>query len=109
MAYINLSAVEEQEIFPGFRGKMIHTDNMTVAYWDIDAGCDLPEHSHFHEQVVNVLSGQLEMVIGGDNVVLGEGEVYVIPSNVVHSGKAITNCKVIDIFQPVRKDYQSKE
>ena len=106
MPYINLDHLETQEIFPGFHGKMIHTDNMTVAYWDIDEGCDLPEHSHIHEQVVNVLEGQLELIVGGDKHVLGHGDVYVIPSNVVHSGRAISDCKVIDIFQPVREDYR---
>jgi hypothetical protein len=28
-----------------------------------------------------------------------------VPPNTPHSGKAITNCKVIDCFLPVREDF----
>ncbi len=106
MALYNLENIDTKEIFPGFNGKMIHTDSMTIAYWDIDEGCELPEHSHVHEQVVNVLEGELEMTIGGETEILTHGKVFVIPSNVSHSGKALTKVKVVDVFNPVREDYR---
>ena len=33
----------------------------------------------------------------------------VLPSNVPHSGRAITDVKVIDVFQPVREDFIGAE
>lgn len=30
-----------------------------------------------------------------------------VPSNLVHSVRAITNCKVINIFYPVREDFNA--
>jgi quercetin dioxygenase-like cupin family protein len=36
---------------------------------------------------------------------LTAGQVLIIPSNVVHSGQALTPCKVLDVFNPVREDY----
>ncbi len=107
MAQHKLSDIEVQEIFPGFKGKMIHSDKMTLAYWNIDNGCILPLHSHPHEQVVNMLEGKLEMTIGNETMVLEKGDCYVIPSNVEHEGKALTDCYVLDVFSPVREDYVS--
>ena len=46
------------------------------------------------------------MIIGGEAVSLTAGMYYVIPSATVHSAVAITDCKVIDAFNPVREDYR---
>ena len=102
----NLDTIDAKEIVPGFHGKFIHSEKMTVAYWDITAGSPLPEHAHPHEQVVNVLKGTLALTVEGETQELTPGSVVVIPSNVPHSGKAVTDCKVIDVFCPVREDYQ---
>ncbi len=102
----NLNEIKEKEIIPGYHGKFIHSENMTIAYWDIVAGSPMPEHSHPHEQIANVLEGTLELTIEGMTHVLKPGSVAVIPSNVPHSGKATTHCKVIDVFYPIREEYQ---
>jgi quercetin dioxygenase-like cupin family protein len=33
------------------------------------------------------------------------GSVAVIPSNARHSGKAVTACRILDVFYPLREDY----
>lgn len=95
-----------REVFPGFHGRFVHSASMTFAYWDIDAGGKVPEHSHIHEQVVNMMEGRLELIVGGKKHTLTAGQVLVIPSHVVHSGQALTACKVLDVFSPVREDYR---
>lgn len=106
MAYYTLSDQEKREMVPGFSGRFVHTENMTFVYWDIKADAVLPDHSHPHEQVVNVIEGELEFNMGGDVRVMKPGEVAVIPGNVSHSAKGITDCSVIDVFYPVREDYK---
>lgn len=91
---------------PGFHGRLVHSDNMTFAYWTIDAGASLPEHSHMHEQVVNVITGEFELTVSGETKQLSSNEVACIPSNALHSGKAITDCYILDVFYPVREDYR---
>jgi len=95
------------EITRGFTARMIHTDNMTLAFVDVDAGAELPEHAHIHEQVTNLLEGSFELVLGGQVMLLEPGQVVVIPSNVPHSGRALTACRILDVFQPVREDFRS--
>ena len=47
------------------------------------------------------------MVIGGVSYSLTDGMYHVIPSDVPHYAVAITDCKVIDVFGPVREDYKT--
>lgn len=106
MHFKELDEIVPREILPGFWGKFIHTEKLTLAFWDIKEGSPLPEHSHIHEQVANVLEGKFELTINGQSETLTPGMVAVIPSGSVHSGKALTDCKILDIFSPVREDYR---
>jgi quercetin dioxygenase-like cupin family protein len=101
-----LKKIEPREIMPGFWGRFVHTDNMTFAYWEIKKGSSLPEHSHMHEQVVNMLEGEFEIVLEGASNHLCSGMVLPIPSHAKHAGRAITDCKILDVFYPVREDYK---
>lgn len=104
--FLHISDINAKEIVKGFHGRMIHTDQMTVAHFRIEAGSVLPEHHHVHQQVTNVISGELELTVGGLTRVCKAGDVAVIPSHVPHSGKALTDCFVLDVFQPTREDYK---
>jgi len=107
MPFIAIPTLASVEILPGFDGKFIHTQNMSLGYWNIKAGSILPEHSHIHEQVTHILEGQFEMTINGITELVEKGTVAVIPSGAKHSGKAITDCLALDVFQPVREDYKA--
>ena len=104
MQYVDLTEVHSKEVVPGFHGKFVHSQNMTTAYWDVVAGSSLAEHAHVHEQILNIVEGEFELKIEGKTLTLYSGAVVVIPSNVSHAGRAISHCKLIDIFSPVRED-----
>jgi quercetin dioxygenase-like cupin family protein len=106
MPRIELSSIPPKEIVPGYSARFIHTPNMTFSYLDVKAGAALGEHSHPHEQVAHVLEGEFELTVAGEPMRFGPGTVIVIPSNVKHSGLAITDCKLLDVFNPVREDYR---
>ena len=104
----SLDAIEERELYPGYFGKVIHTDNMTLVYWRAEAGADLPLHGHAHEQVVSVLEGQFELSASdGETRLLGLGEMAVIAGNTEHAGRAVTACRFLDVCYPVREGYAS--
>ena len=104
--FITLEEKKSKETFPGFTGRFEHTENMTLAFWDITAGSSAPEHSHSHQQVVTVREGKLELIVNGEKKVMDAGCIAVIPSNVKHSAYAVTDCKLLDVFYPVREDYR---
>ncbi|MFX0123247.1 MAG: cupin domain-containing protein [Candidatus Hodarchaeota archaeon] len=106
MSFIKLDEILEREVVPGFKGKFIHSDNVTIVHWDISEGAMLSEHNHHHEQVTNIITGELELTIEGETRVLKSGELVVVHSNIKHSGRAITDCYVIDVFYPIREDYR---
>lgn len=106
MSFIKLSDIEEREIVKGFRARFVHTDRMTCSYWQIAAGSTLPEHSHPHEQVSNIIRGRFEMTAEGETRTIEAGDVVVIPSGAKHRGRALTDCFIIDVFSPVREDYR---
>ena len=100
------AAIPVKEIVPGFFARFIHTENNTISFWEVKAGSILPLHSHMHEQSSFVLEGTFEMTIGGETQMLHPGLFAVIPSHTLHTGTAITDCKLLDVFSPVREDYR---
>ena len=108
MGFVKLSELPKLEIAEGIRGHAVTAENVTVFHAELDAGALLPAHNHVHEQVVNVIEGELELVVDGVTHHLVPGTAMVLPSNVVHSGRAVTKCRVVDVFQPVREDFAGK-
>jgi quercetin dioxygenase-like cupin family protein len=106
MSFLRIDEQRELEPIPGYKGRFIHTENMSIAFWHIEAGAVAPEHSHPHEQVVCPLEGRFEITVWGETRTLESGDVVVIAPNVVHSGRAISDCRIIDTFYPVRDDYR---
>ena len=99
-----VATLEPRELQPGHHGRFIHSKHTTHVYWQIEAGARLPEHSHPHEQIVNMLEGTFEIVVDGESHVLEAGDVLVIAPDVPHTGVAHTPCKILDIFAPVREE-----
>jgi quercetin dioxygenase-like cupin family protein len=56
--------------------------------------------------VVNVIEGEFEFNFKGEIKKLSPGAVVVVPPNVPHCGKAITDCRLMDVFHPMREDYK---
>jgi quercetin dioxygenase-like cupin family protein len=106
MEITKLQEMTPKEMATGVNVRFIHSSSMTVAYWDMDAHASIPEHSHPHEQIVNVLEGEIWLSVGGESQKLGMGSVVVIPPNVPHGGEAVVNSRLLDVFHPVREDYR---
>lgn len=109
MSFINFNTGNIVQIWDGISGTLAHTEKSTFGYFTIENGTDLPEHSHIHEQCCHVLEGELEFNIAGEIQILTKGMAAFIPSMAPHSARALTECKVIDCFTPVREDFVALE
>ena len=94
------------ELLPGYRGRFVHGDQLTVAIWEVTAGSEVPSHSHPHEQIVNCLEGTFEMRVAGESYLMGPGDSVVVPGGVEHSALAHTAVRCLDVFHPARDDYR---
>jgi len=106
MPFINLENIAGKEIVPGFTAQFVHSEHMTFSYWQVKAGAVLPEHSHPHEQVANLIAGKFEMTVAGETKIIEPGMVAIIPPEAKHSGRALTDCYILDVFYPIREDYR---
>ena len=108
MSKIEVASLKANLLIDGYLARFIHTAHMTFSFVDVIAGKSLPEHAHMNEQVSIMLEGTFELTLDGVTISFGPGEVIVIPSNAKHSGLAITDCRLLDVFYPVREDYRAK-
>ena len=106
MSLIQIESIPSKEIIQGLHFRFVHSQNMTVSFVHIEEGANLPEHAHPHEQITIMRKGKLKLVLGGEPHILEPGSVLIIPGNVPHSAQALTECEVMDIFSPVREDFQ---
>lgn len=100
--FISFKNMDLQEPLPGAFFTSFQTQHLTVAYTDMKTGAVIPLHHHPEEAVDIILNGTLEMQIGDRTDTLTHGMMSWVPSNVPHQAKAVTDCKVITIFNPKR-------
>jgi|TARA_B110000263_G_scaffold231716_1_gene227208 quercetin dioxygenase-like cupin family protein len=105
---INWEAIELETVNQGMQRRIVTGAKMTVARIYFDDGFIVPMHSHHNEQITQVLKGQMRFAFGGDEpkeLVLGAGDVVVIPADVPHQATCIGEVEEIDMWAPRRDDW----
>ena len=95
MPFVDTSTLRVVERLPGWRGRYFHSPSMTFVH----------EHFHPQEEVYEVLEGELEVTIDGVTEIARAGMVAIVPSNVRHSVKALTDGRAIIVDYPLRRDF----
>jgi quercetin dioxygenase-like cupin family protein len=99
---IDTHELPEREPKPGWHGRFFDSQGMSFAHYRLDAGASLPEHSHPQEEVWNVITGELEITIGGDLHRAGPGAAALVPPDTAHSVRALTASTVIVVDGQLR-------
>jgi quercetin dioxygenase-like cupin family protein len=109
-SFYTLDAYEQTEIRPGLVGAVIAGERSTAVRWEFApdmARTGIHQHDE-HEQFGLVVSGRIELEIGGVVSQLGPGEMYYAPKGVPHGGTIVISDEpavVIDFFSPPREEY----
>lgn len=101
--FISLNRLALQELIKGGFAGFLNTANLTLAYTELKAGSEVPLHHHQEEAVDVVVEGELEMQIGESKGILKHGMISLVPSNMPHRAKAISDAKVVTVFYPRRE------
>jgi quercetin dioxygenase-like cupin family protein len=103
MASIDTGRLPVIEQLPGWHGRYFDSQNMTFAHYDFAAGATIHEHAHPEEEVYEVIEGELEITVDGVVERARPGLVIIVPPNIRHFVRAITNGKLIVIDHPKRQ------
>jgi quercetin dioxygenase-like cupin family protein len=85
--------------------KMVTGEREMLTQIYLKRGALVPMHKHESEQMTYVLQGGLKFLVGGEEMIVREGEVLVIPSWVEHQVEALDDTLTLDIFSPIRQDW----
>ena len=105
MPIVDTTSLDVIERLPGWYGRYFHSPSMTFAHYDFRRGSSIHEHFHPQEEVYEVIEGELEMTIDGVVHIARPGLVAIVPGNVRHSVKALTDGRAIIVDHPRRLDF----
>ncbi|MGE0439270.1 MAG: cupin domain-containing protein [Gemmatimonadales bacterium] len=88
--------------------KIITGEHVMAAHVWLEKGTVVPLHSHEAEQLSFTFSGALKFIIGGETIVVGPGQLLVIPSKVPHEAVALEDTYEMDVFSPIRHDWLAR-
>jgi quercetin dioxygenase-like cupin family protein len=105
MPFVDTTKLNVIERLPGWHGRYFHSPSMTFAHYDFERGASIHEHFHPQEEVWQVIEGEVEMTIDGVVQIARGGIVGIVPANVRHSVRALTDGRAIIVDYPVRPEF----
>ena len=103
MPFVDARDLPENERLPGWHGRTFHSENMTFAYYEIDADAvPLHEHHHPQEEVWNVVEGRLAVTVDGVEHIAEPGCAAIVPADTPHSARALGAVRAIVVDYPLR-------
>jgi len=105
MPFVDTKKLKVIERLPGWKGRYFHSASMTFAHYEFASESSIHEHFHPEEEVYEVIEGELEVTIDGAAQVARAGLVAIVPSNVPHSVKTLTDGRAIIVDYPLRREF----
>jgi quercetin dioxygenase-like cupin family protein len=105
---LRLDSLDPFALAAGVQARALFGDATMLNLVELEPGAVVPEHSHPHEQMGIVISGEIVMIIAGEERPCHAMDAMHIPSGVVHGAYAGTEgAVVLDVFVPIREDFRA--
>ena len=105
-SFILDSKFEWETVDAGVRRKiMAYDERVMMVKVDFETGAIGKLHHHYHTQISHVHSGSFEVEVAGEKQVLNAGDVFFVPSNLIHGVVCLEAGMLLDVFSPMREDF----
>ena len=107
--FVHVGDLDPLRMAAGMEFRPVTTDSVMTNFVTIEPNAQLATHHHSEQQIVIVLSGELEFTAGDETRAIRAGDCVVIPPHVPHGGAAgPEGCTVVDVFTPPRAAIASR-
>jgi len=92
MPFYRFDRLPQEAISPHYSsatGGTVTGERIEVGLYRMAASTGAAPHRHPNEQIIYVLEGRLEAEVGGERRTVGPGDVIHVPSNIVHTIRAL--------------------
>jgi len=105
----DLFDVQRTELVTGAWSQLINGKGVQASFLSMAPGVEFAYHNHPEEQLMTVLRGSISEYILDGTHTMDVGATLNLPAQMVHGGLlSDKGCDVIDVFYPVREDYNQK-
>lgn len=80
-------------------------DNLMCVEVHFEEGAIGEMHTHPHEQITYIISGEFEFNVGGKKQILKAGDTTFKQADIPHGAVCLKKGVLLDIFTPCRKDF----
>ncbi len=95
---IDLSASQDElHVLSGKEGQ--------VGFFKISKGNGVPPHSH-DDSWATLIKGKMSIRIDRDTITVSRGDSWFVPGGIVHQGKALEDCLMVEVFCEQRFDVE---
>jgi quercetin dioxygenase-like cupin family protein len=84
---VDWALVADSEPHTGVRARRVDTAGTTLVRYEFQPGAAYPRHQHLEEQLVHVLSGSIELDLGGETFALAAGDLVHVAGGVPHGAR----------------------
>lgn len=91
---------------PGVSRKVLtYSDELMMCEITFEKGAKGNFHQHEHLQITYIAEGSFEFTIGDETKIVSKGDSVYMPSNVCHGVTCLEAGKLVDVFNPMRKEF----